>query len=134
MTKDKYIELLNHSFDHGIPFVNFTEFYSYALIPQDGMWLEVTYDFEEKAIDEQNEITAEKAFLHMCEEVEKAMCDEIEDFMLITWKEFKQGFGEDFEENLKAGIKELTSNHAKYSKNYPIAYNKDDFEKIIAKL
>ncbi len=134
MTKEKYIELLNHAFDEGTPFINVTEFYSFALIPKGDKWLEAVYDFEEKNLDEATELNSENAFNHLCEEIEKAMSDEIEDFMLINWKEFKKGFGDDFSANVKAGIAELTSNPTTYSKNLPIVFNKDDLDKVLSKL
>ena len=104
------------------------------MIPSGDHWLEAVYDFEEKNLDETTELNPEKAFNHFCEEIEKAMSDEIEDFMLINWKEFKKGFGDDFSTNLKSGIAELTSNPTTYSKNLPIVFNKDDLDKVISKL
>jgi len=134
MTKEEYSELLNHAFDEGTPFINITEYYSFALIPKGGKWLELAYDFEEKNLDEKNEITGEDAYNKFCEEVEKAMCEEVEDFMLVHWKEFKTRLSGSPEDNLKAGITELTANHTKYSKNLPVVFSKDDLSKVLSKL
>ena len=134
MSKDDYVALLDSAFNEGTPFINMTEFYSYALIPQGDKYLEVSYDFEDKAIMDKTELSATDAYNHLCEEVEKAMCEEILDFMLVTWKEFKAGAAGSDAEKVKASIEELVNNHEKYSKNFPVVYNKDDLDKVKAKL
>jgi hypothetical protein len=135
MSKDEFVALIDQSFDNGTPFIDVLQFYSYALIPKGGgKWLEVSFDFEEKVIMENNEINDTTAFNRLCEEVEKAMSDETEDFMLVTWKEFKGKLSGSDGEKITAGIKELVSNAASYSKNLPIVLNKDDLAKVKSKL
>ena len=134
MSKEEYTKLLQSSFDNGIPFINITEFYSYALIPQGDKWLEIAYDFGEKTIDEKKEIDGGSAFFKLCEEVEKSMALELEIFYLNKWKEFKQGLSGSDEEKLKALIKELTTNSETYSKDLPVVFNKEDLGKILSKL
>ncbi len=134
MSKEEYSKFLQSAFDNGIPFINITEFYSYALIPQGDKWLEISYDFEGKSIDEKKEITGDSAFFKLCEEVEKSMALELEVFYLNKWKEFKQGLSGSEGEKLKACIKELTSNSETYSKDLPVVFNKEDLGKILGKL
>ncbi|MHA1720279.1 MAG: hypothetical protein ACTSWX_16770 [Promethearchaeota archaeon] len=134
MSKEDYTKILESAFDKGTPFINYTEFYSYALIPLGDKWLEISYDFEEKSIDEKREIDGKTAFFNFCEEVEKAMAEELEVFYLNRWKEFKQGLSGSEEEKLKACIKELTTNSKKYADDLPVVLNKEDLGKIIGKL
>ena len=131
---EEYSKLLQSAFDNGIPFINITEFYSYALIPQGDKWLEIAYDFGEKSIDEKKEIDGSSAFFNLCEEIEKAMSEELEIFYLNKWKEFKQGLSGSEGDKLKACIKELTSNSETYAKDLPIVLNKEDLGKILSKL
>jgi hypothetical protein len=135
MGKDEYVALLDGAFANGTPFINYTEFYSYALIPQGGgKWLEVSYDYEDHEIMDKKEIDDVEAYNRLCEEVEKAMCEEIEDFMLVHWKEFKGGLGEAAADNVVASIAELTSNPTKYSKDLPLVTGAGDLDKVKAKL
>ena len=134
MSKEEYTKLLESAFDNGIPFINVTEFYSYALIPQGDKWLEIAYDFGGKSIDEKKEITGDSAYFKLCEEVEKSMALELEVFYLNKWKEFKQGLSGSEGEKLKACIKELTSNSEIYSKDLPVVFSKEDLGKILSKL
>lgn len=134
MSKEEYSKLLQSAFDNGIPFINVTEFYSYALIPQGDRWLEISYDFEGKSIDEKKEITGDSAFFKLCEEVEKSMALELEVFYLNKWKEFKQGLSGSEGEKLKGLIKELTTNSEIYAKDLPVVLNKEDLGKILSKL
>ena len=134
MSKEEYSKLLESAFDNGIPFINITEFYSYALIPQGDKWLEISYDFEEKSIDEKKEIAEDLAFFKLCEEVEKSMALELEVFYLNKWKEFKQGLSGTEGEKLISCIKELTSNSETYAKDLPVVLNKEDLGKILSKL
>ena len=134
MTKEEYVQILDNAFTHGIPFINITEFYSYALIPQGGdKWVEISYDLEEKNVD-QREMTATKAFNMLCEEIEKGMSEAVEDFMLIRWKEFKGKLAGSDQEKLTAAIAEMTGNAANYSANLPVVKDKSDLEKVKAKI
>jgi len=134
MSKEEYSKILQSAFDDGIPFINITEFYSYALIPQGDKWLEIAYDFGEKLIDEKKEIDGASAFFKLCEEVEKSMALELEVFYLNKWKEFKQGLSGSEPDKLKSCIKELTSNSKVYSEDLPVVFNKEDLSKILSKL
>ena len=134
MSKEEYSKLLQSAFDNGIPFINFTEFYSYALIPHGDKWLEISYDFEEKSIDEKKEIDGGSAFFKLCEEVEKSMALELKVFYLNKWKEFKQGLSGSEGDKLKSCIKELTSNSKTYSEDLPVVFNKEDLGKILSRL
>lgn len=135
MSKDEYIAILDTSFDHGTPFINITEFYSFALIPlANGNWLNCSYDFEEKSLIEKKEINATSAFNQFCEEVEKGMSEAVEDFMLFKWKEFKKTLTGSEGDKLKAGINELISKASEYSKNLPVVLKKEDLAKVKAKL
>ena len=134
MSKEEYSKLLQSAFDNGIPFINVTEFYSYALIPQGDKWLEIAYDFGGKSIDEKKEIDGSSAFFNLCEEIEKAMSEELEIFYLNKWKEFKQGLSGSEGDKLKACIKELTTNSETYAKDLPVVLNKEDLGKILSKL
>lgn len=134
MTKADYTEILNQSFSQGTPFINFTEFYSYALIPQGDKWLEASYDFEDHELLEKNEISGDQAFLKFCEEIEKAMSAELEVFYLNKWTEFKGGLSGSEEEKLKALIQELTTNTSTYGENIPIVLNEGDLSKVLDKL
>lgn len=134
MSKEEYTKLLQSAFDNGIPFINVTEFYSYALIPQGDKWLEIAYDFGGKSIDEKREIDGSSAYFNLCEEIEKAMSEELEIFYLNKWKEFKQGLSGSEGDKLKACIKELTTNSETYAKDLPIVLNKEDLGKILSKL
>ena len=134
MSKEEYSKFLQSAFDDGIPFINITEFYSYALIPQGDKWLEIAYDFGEKSIDEKKEIDGASAFFKLCEEVEKSMALELKVFYLNKWKEFKQGLSGSEGDKLKSCIKELTSNSAIYSDELPVVFNKEDLGKILNKL
>jgi len=134
MSKDEFIQILESAFVEGTPFINSTQHYSYALIPKGGKWLEVSYDFEDKEIFDKNEISGSKAYINLCEEIEKAMSEELEVFYLNRWKEFKSGLKGSEEENLKALIQELITNHATYSDNLPVVLNQDDIKKILDKM
>ncbi|QEE16363.1 hypothetical protein DSAG12_02193 [Promethearchaeum syntrophicum] len=134
MSKEEYSKLLQSAFDNGIPFINITEFYSYALIPQGDKWLEIAYDFGEKSIDEKKEIDGASAFFKLCEEVEKSMALELKVFYLNKWKEFKKGLSGSEGDKLKSCIKELTTNSNVYSDELPVVFNKEDLGKILSKL
>ena len=134
MSKEEFIQLLETAFAEGTPFINHTEHYSYALIPKGDKWLEISYDFEDKEIFDRNEIDSSKAYINLCEEIEKAMSEELEVFYLNRWQEFKSGLKGTEEENLKALIHELISNHETYSDNLPVVLSQEDIKKILDKL
>ena len=134
MSKAEYTEILQSAFTQGTPFINFTEYYSYALIPQGGNWLEISYDFEDHEVIEKNEIPATKAYAKFCEEIEKAMSAELELFYLNKWVEFKSALSGSEEENLNSLIQEFTSNTDTYGKDIPIVRSEADISKVIEKL
>jgi hypothetical protein len=134
MSKEEYIAILDSSFANGTPFINYTEFYSYALIPQaDGKWLEISYDFEEKSVDKR-ELVGSKALMNLWEEIEKGLSEAIDDFQLFKWKEYKKTIPGSDDDKVKGSIKELTANGAAYSKNLPVVSKKEDLDKVKAKL
>ena len=131
MSKDKLIQRLDTAFDNGIPFIDYTDYYIYCLIPQsDGKWLEVSYDIASSELDERT-INSTVAFRMLIEEIEKGISMEIEDFMLNNFKDFRNSI-EDKPEEEKAGlvIKELTLNPQKYSSNLPIITSKDKLDEV----
>jgi hypothetical protein len=134
MSKEEFIQILETAFAEGNAFINHTKHYSYALIPKGDKWLEISYDFEDKEIFDRNEISGAKAYINLCEEIEKAMSEELEVFYLNRWQEFKAGLKGTEGENLKASINELISNHATYSDNLPLVLNQEDIKKILDKL
>ncbi|MCP4760627.1 MAG: hypothetical protein GY870_02525 [archaeon] len=135
MSKEKLIETMEKAWDNGIPFIDYTDFYVYCLIPKtDGKWSEVSYDIGDKTIDER-EINGTIAYRMLIEEMEKGISGELEDFMLGTFKDFRIGLGDKPEgEKLVDIIKELTENSATYSKNLPILSSKDNIADISGKL
>ena len=134
MSKDKLISILDSSFEHGTPFIDYTEHYVYALIPTADGWNEVSYDIEGKELDEKK-ITAARAFNMLIEEVEKGISMEIKDFMLGTFKDFRKALGDKpDQEKLTTIIKELTENKAKYSESLPIITSKDELDLVKSKL
>ena len=134
MSKEKYIEILHHSFDEGTPFINFTENYSYALIPHGVKWMEVSYDFEDKDIMDNHEIDSVHAYFNFCEEIEKAMGEEMNVFYLNRWKDFKTTLKGSEQEKLIALIKELLEKPDYFAEDLPVVVNKDDMDKVISKL
>ncbi len=135
MTKSTYTEMLQQAFTQGTPFINYTEFYSYALIPQGGgKWLEVSYDFEDHEFLENHIISGVEAFQNFCEEIEKAMSSELEVFYLNRWTEFKEGLSGSEEEKLIALISELVSNPETYAENLPVVLNQESTQIVIDKL
>jgi hypothetical protein len=135
MSKDKLIQRLDTAFDNGTPFIDYTDYYIYCLIPQpDGNWLEVSYDIASAELDERT-INSTIAFRMLIEEIEKGISMEIEDFMLNNFKDFRKSI-EDKPEGEKAGliIKELTLNTQKYSTNLPIINAKDKLDGLKSKI
>ena len=134
MSKSEYEQILQTSFDSGIPFINFMPHYSYALLPKGANWQEVSYDFEDHEILENHEIPSTAAFQNFCEEIEKAMSGELAVFYLNRWQEFKGTLSGDDGEKLAKMITELTSNSNHYGENIPIVLTKADIPNLIAKL
>ncbi|MHA1610501.1 MAG: hypothetical protein ACTSYU_00490, partial [Promethearchaeota archaeon] len=130
MSKDEFISLLDSAFSEGIPFIDYTEHYSYALIPQGGKWLEVSYDFEDHEIMEKQTLEPLDAYNNLCEEVEKALSDILELFYLNKWKDFKNSLSEDEAVKLPKLIEEFTSNLAEYGKNIPVIAKAEDLSAL----
>ncbi|TFH28847.1 MAG: hypothetical protein E4G98_04740 [Promethearchaeota archaeon] len=134
MSKDEFISILDGSFSEGTPFIDFTENYSYALIPQGGKWLEVSYDFEDHEIIEKRTMEPVDAYNKFCEEIEKALAEVLELFYLNRWKEYKASLSEDEAGKLPKLIAELTGNTAEYGKDIPIITKAEDLSTLKAKL
>jgi hypothetical protein len=134
MSKSEYEQILQAAFDSGTPFINFMPHYSYALLPKGTDWQEVSYDFEDHELLDNQEITSTAAFQNFCEEIEKAMSSEIAVFYLNRWLEFKGTLSGDDGIKLKAMITELTSNSSHYGDDIPIILTKADIPTLLAKL
>jgi len=135
MSKDKLFQHLDTAFENGTPFIDYTDYYIYCLIPQsDGNWLEVSYDIASAEMDERT-VNSTIAFRMLIEEIEKGISMEIEDFMLNNFKDFRNSIA-DKPEGEKAGliIKELTLNTQKYSSNLPIITSKDKVDEIKSRI
>ena len=135
LSKEEYIHILDSAFKNGIPFINYLEYYSYALILQgNGNWLEASYDFEEHAILDSAELPSADALANFSEELEKAMKDAVEIFYLNKWKDFKQTLTGTDGEKLQKSIEELVKHAEIYSDNLPIVRSPEDIQKIKALL
>ena len=134
MSKEEYVEILNSAFNNGTPFINITEFYSYALIPMGGdKWVEISYDLEEKNV-EKREVNATKAYNMLNEEIEKGMADLVDDLNIFKWKEFKATLTGTDGEKIEKAVKEIIGNASNYSTKLPVVFNKDDIAKVISKI
>ena len=123
MSKDKFVTILDSSFEHGSPFIDYTTDYIYCLIPTSDAtkWKEVSYDIAGKELEEK-ELAADMAYVMLCEEIEKGLSMYIEDFMLGKFKEFKESIKDKPDvEKIKGVITELTTNATTYSQNLPVA-------------
>ncbi len=136
MSADKFKEVLNTAFDNGNAFIDYTDHYSYALIPQgDGNYREVSFDLDEKDFFQDEVIAAEEAYLRFLEEVEKGLSHDVEDFMLVTFKKLKKEVeGKPEAEQLKILIDDLVTDGSKYSENLPVIQGKGDLERLLSKL
>lgn len=134
MSKTEFITALETAFDEGLPFIDYTEFYSYALIPKGDQYHEISYDFEDHEIMENRTLDPAKAFANFCEEVEKALAEELELFYLNKWREFKDSLSGNEAEKLKKLIEELINNTDTYGKDIPIIKNPEDIAKLKEKL
>lgn len=134
MTKDEYTQILDNAFNEGIPFIDYTTYYSYALVLKNGQWLEISYEFEEHEIIEKRELKPLTAYNHFCEEIEKALAEVVEVFYLNRWRDFKESLSGDEGEMLKKMITEITTNIEKYGKDLPIVLNQDGIATLKAKL
>ena len=134
MSKDEFISLLDASFSEGTPFIDYTEHYSYALIPQGGKWLEISYDFEDHEILEKRTLEPLDAYNNLCEEVEKALSESLELFYLNKWKDFKNSLSEDVAVKLPELIAGFTSNLSEYGKDIPVIGKAEDLPTLKDKL
>ena len=134
MSKEEFTQILDQAFDEGTPFIVYTEYYSLALIPKGGQWLQVSYDFMDHEILEKKEISAEEAFNQLCEELEKSLSTVLEVFYLNRWKEFKDGLEGSFDDKMKASVEELKDNTEHYAENFPGAFSADQLGPLKEKL
>ena len=136
MSKEKMISLLEDAFDKGVPFIDYTPNYIYCLIPTDDedKWLEVSYDIPSKELDERS-LTSEKAYVMLCEEVEKGISMEIKDFMVAKFKEFKESIKDkSHKEKIISIINELVTHTTTYSQNLPIITKKESLDLVKGKV
>ncbi|MCF2140986.1 MAG: hypothetical protein K9W44_13090 [Candidatus Lokiarchaeota archaeon] len=134
MSKTEFITALEQAFAEGIPFIDYTEFYTYALIPKGGQYLEISYDFEDHEIMENRTLDPIKAYNNFCEEVEKALAEELELFYLNKWRDFKASLSGDEAEKLPKLIEELVKNSDTYGKDIPIIKSPDQLAVLKEKL
>ena len=135
MSKEKFLTILDSAFDNGHPFIDYTVDYIYALIPtsDSAKWNEVSYDISGKELEEK-ELASEMAYALLCEEIEKGLSMYIEDFMLGTFKEFKESIKDKPDaEKIQNIITELTTNATNYSQNLPVA-KKDTLDLVKQKV
>lgn len=135
MSKDKFISILNSAFDHGTPFIDYTSDYIYALIPtsDSSKWIEVSYDISGSELEEKR-LTADLAYVLLCEEIEKGLSMYIEDLMIGKFKDFKESIKDKPDaEKITNVITELTTNGLKYSQNLPVA-KKDTLDLVKGKV
>ncbi|TFG20930.1 MAG: hypothetical protein EU530_01900 [Promethearchaeota archaeon] len=136
MSKEKMIAILEGAFDKGVPFIDYTPNYIYCLIPTDDedKWLEVSYDIPSKEFDERS-LTSEKAYVMLCEEVEKGISMEITDFMVAKFKEFKESIKDkSHSEKIVGIIDELVTHTTNYSQNLPIITKKESLDLVKGKV
>ena len=136
MSKEKMISLLEDAFDKGVPFIDYTPNYIYCLIPTDDedKWLEVSYDIPSNELDERS-LTSEKAYVMLCEEVEKGISMEIKDFMVAKFKEFKESIKDKSNKDKIVGIiNELVTNTINYSQNLPVITKKESLDLVKGKV
>lgn len=133
MDKNGFITELKGSFAHGLPFIGWTQDYAYTLIPQaDGSYKEISFDLHDKEVMEQNTIDVEKAYLRFLEEMEKGLGMEIEDFMLVKFKEIKEGLAsKSVQDKFKGLLEKLMKEPQLFSKNLPVVKSQDDLQRII---
>ncbi len=131
MSKEEFTEILDQAFDEGTPFIDFTEYYCFALIPKGGGdWLQVSYDFMEHEILEKKEIGGEEAFNQFCEELEKSLSTVLDVFYLNHWKEFKSTLDGSLTDKLEKSIEELKTNTDHYAENLPVVFSKENIGKV----
>lgn len=131
MSKEKLMSILDTAFANGTPFIDYTSNYVYCLIPNaDDTWTEVSYDMHGAELDERN-INSARAFRMLVEELEKGIAMECDDFMLLDFRNFRNTLGDKPDvEKVKAVIKELSENSAKYSENLPVVTSKENLEEV----
>ena len=135
MSKDKFISILDSAFDNGAPFIAYTSDYIYALIPTSdpSKWMEVSYDISGSELEEK-ELTADLAYVMLCEEIEKGLSMYIEDLMIGKFKDFKESIKDKPDaEKITNVITELTTNSSEYSQKLPVI-KKDSLDIVKGKV
>ncbi|MFW9952301.1 MAG: hypothetical protein ACFFKA_19445, partial [Candidatus Thorarchaeota archaeon] len=117
-------EVIDSSFDNGIPFWIYSSDYIFGMVPVDSKgnrWKEVSYTFEES--DDPLIITERDAtlsFRFLLEEVEKGISFYIEDLKIPLIRDFAATLeSKPGPEQMKSIIAELINNNTKYSANFP---------------
>ncbi|MHA1776813.1 MAG: hypothetical protein DRO88_07415 [Promethearchaeia archaeon] len=134
MSKTEFMTAIETAFDEGLPFIDFTEFYTYALIPKGDKYLEISYDFEDHEIMENRTLDPAKAYFNFCEEVEKALAEELEIFYLNKWRDFKNSLSGNEAAKLPKLIEELVNNTDTYGNDIPVIKSPEDLAKLKEKL
>src|SRR4030042_3647066 len=137
MGKDEFIAILDKSFAHGTPFIDYTGDYVYILMPNDPAgeeWTEAVY-LKEDASVEKKLLKAEKAWAYFLEEFEKGLAGSGEDLMVGHIKEVREKFAaKPAPERIKSLITDIIGNPKSYSANLPIAKDSADLGTIKQKL
>ena len=135
MSKDKFISILDASFENGTPFIDYTSDYIYCLIPtaDSAKWKEVSYDISGAELEEK-ELDSKLAYVMLCEEIEKGLSMYIEDLNVLKFKEFKESIKDKPDaEKISGVITELTTNGSNYSQGLPVA-KKDTLDLVKGKV
>ncbi|MHA1689758.1 MAG: hypothetical protein ACTSUN_10575 [Promethearchaeota archaeon] len=132
-------QIINSSYDNGIPIWIYTQDYIYGLVPADpegNRWIEYVYTFQEPDEPfEKKERNADLSYQFLFEEVEKGVSFYVKDLNVLKLKEFVKTIeNKPNPEKLKALINELITNANSYSANLPIIKSKEELSILIEKL
>ncbi|MHA1803645.1 MAG: hypothetical protein ACTSU4_03820 [Promethearchaeota archaeon] len=132
-------QIINSSYDNGVPIWIYTQDYIYGLVPADpegNRWTEYVYTFQEPDEPlEKKERNAGLSYQFLFEEVEKGVSFYVKDLNVLKLKEFVKTIeNKPDPEKLKALINELITNAGSYSANLPIIKSKEELSILIEKL
>lgn len=136
---DEFKNLVDSSYDSGIPFWIYTKDYIFGMVPVDSSgerWSEVSYTFDDP--DEPLFITERKAdlsFQFLLEEVSKGVSFYVEDLNVNKLKDFAKGIdAKPGPEKMNVVIGELINNSSEYSANLPVIKDKAGLQILKDKL
>ncbi|MFX1315022.1 MAG: hypothetical protein ACFE9T_04110 [Promethearchaeota archaeon] len=137
MSKEEFTNLVDSSFNKGIPLWIYTKDYIYGMVPADNdRWVEISYTFEDP---EEPLFTTERnadlSFQFLFEELSKGISFYVEDFNVQKIKDFAAGLeGKPGSEKIRSVIIELINNSTNYSSNLPIIKNKNELGTLKGKI